>query len=101
MVVRVQKLGRIWREGLQDMGFDVGGSQTPIVPVNVGDEYRTLIFWKALLVEGIYTNPAIYPAVNVKEAGLRTSCMATHTEAMVEQAFEKFRLVGRRLGVIS
>jgi 8-amino-7-oxononanoate synthase len=101
IVTRVQGLGRIWREGLRDMGFDVGDSQTPIVPVNVGDEYRTLMFWKMLLAEGIYTNPAIYPAVNVKEAMLRTSCMATHTDAMVEQAFEKFRLVGRQLGVIS
>jgi 8-amino-7-oxononanoate synthase len=101
IVTRLQKLGADWRDGLRVMGFDVGGSNTPIVPVTVGDEYKTLIFWKALLEEGVYTNPAIYPAVNVKEAILRTSCMATHTEAMVEQALEKFQLVGRRLGVIS
>jgi len=101
MVTHLQQLGSLWREGLRDMGFDVGGSQTPIVPVNVGDEYRTVMFWKALLAEGVYTNPAIYPAVNMKEAILRTSCMATHTEAMIAQALDKFRLVGRKLGVIS
>ena len=101
IVTRLQRLGSLWRDGLRDMGFDVGGSNTPIVPVNVGDEYKTLIFWKALLEEGVYTNPAIYPAVNMKEAIIRTSCMATHTEGMIEQALEKFQVVGRRLGVIS
>ena len=101
MVDRLRALGALWREGLREMGFDVGGTQTPIVPVNVGDEYTTLMFWKQLLAEGVYTNPAIYPAVNMREAILRTSCMATHTEEMIEQALEKFQLVGRRLGVIS
>ena len=101
IVERVQKLGNVWREGLRGMGYDVGGSETPIVPVNVGDEYHTVMVWKALLEEGVYTNPAIYPAVNRREAILRTSCMATHTDQMIEQALEKFRVVGRRLGVIS
>jgi 8-amino-7-oxononanoate synthase len=101
IVDHLRKLSGAWREGLRGMGFDVGGSETPIVPVNVGDEYRTLMFWKALLAEGVYTNPAIYPAVNMKEAILRTSCMATHTEAMIEQALTTFQDVGRRLGVIS
>jgi 7-keto-8-aminopelargonate synthetase-like enzyme len=101
MVERVQMLGKMWREGLRDMGFDVGDSTTPIVPVNVGDEYTTLTLWKALLAEGVYTNPAVYPAVNMKEAILRTSCMATHTPEMIERALEKFRIVGRRQGVIA
>ncbi len=101
MVERVHKLSTHWREGLRDMGFDVGGSETPIVPVNVGDEYTTLRFWKTMLSEGVYTNPAIYPAVNMKEAILRTSCMATHTEQMIEQGLEKFKVVGKKLGVIS
>jgi 8-amino-7-oxononanoate synthase len=90
-----------WREGLTERGFDVGQASTPIVPVNVGDEYLTIMFGKALLEAGVYTNTAVYPAVNMGEAILRTSCMATHTEAMVDEALEKFETVGRRLGVIS
>lgn len=101
MVERVQMLGKMWRSGLRDMGFDVGDSTTPIVPVNVGDEYTTLTLWKALLAEGVYTNPAVYPAVNMREAILRTSCMATHTPEMIERALDKFRVVGRRFGVIA
>jgi len=101
IVVRLENLGTMWRDGLRDMGFNIGGSQTPIVPVNVGDEYTTVMFWKQLLNEGVYTNPAIYPAVNLKEAILRTSCMATHTEDQIGVALDKFQLVGRRLGVIN
>jgi len=101
MVATLKRNGDMWREGLRSMGFDTGGSGTPIVPVNVGDEYRTVMMWKGLLAEGVYTNPAIYPAVNMKEAILRTSCMATHTEDHISQALEKFQLVGRNLGVIS
>ena len=101
MPIRLKRLSDMWREGLRGLGYDTGGSGTPIIPVNVGDEYTTLIFWKQLLAEGVYTNPAIYPAVNIKEAILRTSCMATHTEDQLGQALEKFQLVGRRLGVIS
>jgi 7-keto-8-aminopelargonate synthetase-like enzyme len=101
MPVRLKRLGDMWRDGLRGMGYDTGGSGTPIVPVNVGDEYTTVMFWKELLAEGVYTNPAIYPAVNMKEAILRTSIMATHTEEQIGRALEKFQLVGRRLGVIS
>ncbi len=101
IVTRLQKLGAQWREGLNSLGFDIGQSQTPIVPVNVGDEYGTVMFWKALLEEGVYTNPVTYPAVNMREAILRTSCMATHTPEQVEQALEKFRTVGRKHGLVS
>lgn len=101
IVERLKRNGDMWRDGLRGMGYDTGGSGTPIVPVNVGDEYLTVMFWKQLLAEGVYTNPAIYPAVNMKEAILRTSCMATHTEDHIIRALEKFQLVGRRLGVIS
>lgn len=101
IVERLKRNGDMWRSGLKDMGFDTGGTGTPIVPVNVGDEYRTVMFCKQLLAEGVYVNPAIYPAVNLREAILRTSCMATHTQEHIERALEKFQLVGKRLGVIS
>jgi 8-amino-7-oxononanoate synthase len=101
MVERLRVLGGRWRDGLRAMGLDVGQSETPIVPVNVGDEFMTVVFWKGLLEEGLYTNPVIYPAVPMREAMLRTSCMATHTQEMVERALEHFRAVGRRQGLVS
>ena len=101
IVDRLRELGTMWRNGLRSLGFDVGNSQTPIVPVTIGDEYATVMFWRGLLDEGVYTNPAIYPAVNMREAILRTSCMASHTDEQVEQALEKFKTVGRRQGIIA
>jgi len=101
IVERLRERGNQWRHGLRDLGFDVGESETPIVPVNLGDEYAIIMFWKALIAEGVYTNPVIYPAVPMKEAMLRTSCMATHTPEHIERALEKFATVGRKQGLIS
>jgi len=100
IVDRLRHNGDQWREGLRSMGFDTGESQTPIVPVNVGDEYATLTCWKELLQAGVYTNPSVYPAVNMKEAIIRSSCMATHTQEHIERALEAFRTVGRKRGLI-
>ena len=101
IVATLTRNGNHWRNGLRDMGFDTGQSETPIVPINVGDEYATVTCWKELLQAGVYTNPSIYPAVGIKEAILRTSCMATHTEEHIERALEAFRTVGRKHGLIS
>ena len=101
IVERLASLAQMWRDGLKGLGFNTVNSQTPIVPVYVGDEYNTVMFWKALLEEGVYTNPVIYPATPMREALLRTSCMATHTPDQIEQALEKFATVGRRQGFIS
>jgi 8-amino-7-oxononanoate synthase len=100
IVDRLRRNGDQWRQSLQDMGFDTGSSQTPIVPIYVGDEYATLTFWKELLNAGVYTNPSVYPAVNMKEAILRSSCMATHTPEHIERGLEAFRAVGRQQGLI-
>jgi 8-amino-7-oxononanoate synthase len=98
---KLGQLATLLRDGLRQIGFDVGESQTPIIPINVGDEYATVLFWKLLLEHGVYTNPVIYPAVPVGKAMLRTSCMATHTPKQIELALEQFRTVGRKQGLIA
>ncbi|MBI2912791.1 MAG: pyridoxal phosphate-dependent aminotransferase family protein [Chloroflexi bacterium] len=100
IVERLSRIGTLFRDGLRQIGFDIGESQTPIVPINLGDEYSTVVFWKLLLEHGVYTNPVIYPAVPIGKAMLRTSCMATHTEDQIEQALEQFRTVARKQGLI-
>lgn len=100
IVQGLQKLSTQWREGLRSLGFSVGGSQTAIVPVSTGDEYRTVMLWKLLIEKGVYTNPVVYPAVPQGKALLRTSCMATHTSEQIEQALEQFRTVGKEHGLI-
>jgi 8-amino-7-oxononanoate synthase len=85
--------------GLAARGFDVveptalpDGSQivTPIVPVTIGDDWRAVLFWKALYDAGVYANVAIYPAVPRGGALLRTSVMATHERAHLDRALDIF-----------
>lgn len=99
-VEEVQRKGRMLREGLSDMGFDTGDSGTPIIPVTIGDELATVTFWRDLLERGVYTNPVIFPAVNMGRALLRTSCMATHTDEQIEFALEQFQTLGRKHGLL-
>ncbi|MHB1533843.1 MAG: aminotransferase class I/II-fold pyridoxal phosphate-dependent enzyme [Acidimicrobiales bacterium] len=77
------------RLGLTQLGYDVGAStESAIVPVHVGDDWQAGALWKSLLDHGVYTNCAIPPAV--PRAVLRTSVMATHTEADIETALAGF-----------
>jgi 8-amino-7-oxononanoate synthase len=98
MVADVQRKGEKLRNGLRDMGFDTGESETPIIPVTIGDELSTVTFWRDLLNCGVYTNPVIFPAVGMGKALLRTSCMATHTDEHIEFALEQFQKLGRKHG---
>jgi len=82
------------RGGLQDLGFDVGGDPaSPIVPVHVGDVLSAGILWRALLDRGVYTNCAMPPAV--QRPMLRTSVMATHTEAHIDRALTVFEDISK------
>ncbi|MBN2586274.1 MAG: pyridoxal phosphate-dependent aminotransferase family protein [Candidatus Fermentibacteraceae bacterium] len=88
------------RQGLASMGYNVGNSEAPIVPIIVGDEVQTLLFWKSLYQEGVFTNPVVSPAVASGGEMLRTSYMATHTDAMIDRALETFEKCGKALGII-
>ena len=83
------------------MGFDVGGSTTPIVPVVLGEPEPTCFFWKRLFEEGVFTNPVVAPAVPASQSRIRTSYMATHTEENLETILGAFKKVGKEFGVIS
>lgn len=97
---------RLWRNqarlqaGLLASGFDLGHTTTPIVPIIVGETERTFRFWKVLLELGVFTNPVIPPAVPEKTSRIRTSLMATHTDALIDEALEIFRQAGKRVGLI-
>jgi 8-amino-7-oxononanoate synthase len=89
------------REELKKMGFDVGHSQTAVIPVYVRQDLRTIMMWKELLdVHGVYTNPFISPGVPPKQAMLRTSYMATHTKEHLDRGLEAFQATGKKFGVI-
>src|SRR3954463_15707219 len=84
------------RDGLKDLGYKVIESEpvTPVVPVLIGDDWQAVLFWKALYDAGVYTNVALYPAVQRGGALLRTSVMATHEREHLDRAlaiFDKVR----------
>jgi 8-amino-7-oxononanoate synthase len=88
------------QEGLRSLGYDIGPSQTPIVPVLIGPLEQTFIFWRKLFDAGVFTNPVVPPAVPPSQCRLRTSVMATHTAEQIDFALGAFRQIGRALGVI-
>ncbi|MBD3278082.1 MAG: aminotransferase class I/II-fold pyridoxal phosphate-dependent enzyme [Candidatus Aegiribacteria sp.] len=88
------------RQGLASMGYNVGNSEAPIVPIIVGDEIQTLVFWKKLYKAGVFTNPVVSPAVASGGEMLRTSYMSTHTDEMIDQALDIFEKCGKELGII-
>jgi 8-amino-7-oxononanoate synthase len=97
---RVMEIGERMRRGYTEMGYCVGESQTPIVPIIIGDDMQTLALWRALFDAGIYVNPVVPPAVPPNLSLLRTSYMATHTDEQLDRVLDTFQTVGRSLGII-
>jgi len=87
-------------EGLRNMGYDTGLSETPVIPVIIGDDMKTFMFWRALLDNGVYVNPVISPAVPPGRQLLRISMMATHTDEQIDRALEVFEKLGKKFEVI-
>jgi len=99
LFARVLDNARYFHTGLAELGFEVvppatapDGSElvTPIVPVVIGDDWKAVLFWKALYDAGVYVNVAIYPAVQRGGALLRTSVSAAHEREHLDRALETF-----------
>jgi 8-amino-7-oxononanoate synthase len=86
--------------GLRALGYDIGPTETPIVPVLIGPLEKTFVFWRKLFDAGVFTNPVVPPAVPPSQCRLRTSLMATHTADQIDFALEAFANIGRQLEVI-
>lgn len=107
METEPEHVQRLWdnteymKKGLAALDFDIGHSETPIIPIIVHDEVRTALFWRALFDAGLYTNPVVPPAVPQNMSLLRTSYMATHTTEQLDRALEILDRVGHAVGVLS
>lgn len=77
---------RYLKTKLQAMGFDIGHSQTPITPIMVGDEVKTMAFSKQLLDNGVYVSGIIFPTVQKGKGRIRVMVSALHTKAILDQA---------------
>ena len=100
---RYERLAEIsvkMRNGFRSLGFETGPTETPIIPIIVGDYMKAIMLWKALFDTGIYTNAVIPPAVAPNQSRLRTSYMATHTDEQLDRVLEAFAAIGKEVGVI-
>ena len=101
-----ERIERLWhitekmRTGFKALGFDIGNSQTPVIPIMIGDDMKTIFTWKALFEAGVYTNTVIPPAVPPNQSLLRTSYMATHTDEQLDRVLAVFEKVGKEMGLI-
>ena len=97
---RVIEVADKMRKGFTELGFNIGNSITPVVPIIIGDDDRTFMTWKLLFENGVFVNPVISPAVSPGRQLLRTSYMATHTDTQMDHVLEVFAKVGKEMGLI-
>jgi 8-amino-7-oxononanoate synthase len=101
-----ERIAQLWRntkrmkQGLMRLGFDLGASETPILPVYCRDLTIAFTFCKRLQEEGVFVNPVVSPAVAPGQELIRISLMATHTEQQIDFALDKLGKLGKELGLV-
>lgn len=100
LVDKLWQNAAIFREGMIEMGFDTGFSQTPIVPVMLGEAPLAQQFSRRLFDEGVFAMAIGFPTVPRGKARIRVMNSAAHSSSDLEQALETFNKVGQELGVL-
>jgi 8-amino-7-oxononanoate synthase len=101
-----ERINQLWEntrysmDNFKLMGFDVGHSETPIIPLYVRDNFKTFKITKMLLDDGIFVNPVVSPAVSSDASLIRFSLMATHTREQIDEALEKIHKYAKKLQII-
>ncbi|MFP3959811.1 MAG: aminotransferase class I/II-fold pyridoxal phosphate-dependent enzyme [Spirochaetaceae bacterium] len=99
-VTRLQEIAAKMIDGFSRMGYDVGTTETAVVPLIIGNNDKTFALWKHFYEHGVYVNPVISPAVPPNRALLRTSYMAIHEDKDLDRILEVAEEGGRKLGLI-
>lgn len=99
-VQRLQAIGARMIGEFKRLGFDVGKTETPIVPLVIGDDVLTFRYYRALLEHGVYANPVVSPAAPPGGSLIRTSYMAIHSDDELDRALEVCATQARALGII-
>ena len=100
-IQRLNQIGDRMRYEMQRLGFNIGNSATPVIPIMIGDDMRTIFTWKMLFEKGVFVNPVLSPGVAEGKQLLRTSYMATHNDEQLDQVLEVYEEVGKLMGLIS
>jgi 8-amino-7-oxononanoate synthase len=106
MVAEPERIAQLWRntermkQGLLNLGYDLGDSETPILPVYCRNMLAAFKLCKRLQEEGVFVNPVVSPAVPPGHELIRISLMATHTDQQIDFALDKLGKVGKELGLL-
>ncbi|MEI4831919.1 glycine C-acetyltransferase [Bacillus sp. FJAT-53711] len=97
---RLWENGRYLKQGLKELGFNIGDSETPITPCIIGDEVLTQQFSKRLNEEGVYAKSIVFPTVAKGTGRVRNMPTAAHTKEMLDEAIRTYEKVGKEMGII-
>ncbi|MDM5153423.1 glycine C-acetyltransferase [Bacillus sp. DX1.1] len=97
---RLWENGRYLKQGLKELGFNIGESETPITPCIIGDEVVTQQFSKRLNEEGVYAKSIVFPTVAKGKGRVRNMPTAAHTKEMLDEAIRTYEKVGKEMGII-
>jgi 7-keto-8-aminopelargonate synthetase-like enzyme len=106
MQTEPERIAQLWRNtqrmknGLISLGYDLGDSETPILPVYCRDLIMAFKVCKRLEEEGVFVNPVVSPGVPPGQELIRLSLMATHTDQQIDFALDKLAKVGKELGLL-
>lgn len=97
---RLWSNANFFKEKLGKLGFDTGESETPITPVIIGDEAKSMEFSRKLLDKGVYVSAIVFPTVPKGTGRVRCMVTAGHTEEQLAKAVDVFEEVGKEMGII-
>ncbi|MCB9328256.1 MAG: aminotransferase class I/II-fold pyridoxal phosphate-dependent enzyme [Lewinellaceae bacterium] len=101
-----ERIEKLWdnthyaKKMLEDAGFDLGHTETPIIPIYIRDDFKTFSLTKQLLEAGVFVNPVVSPAVASTSSLIRFSLMATHEKVQIEEAIDKITKLSKELGIL-
>ena len=101
-----ERLENLWKvtnyalENFRSLGFEIGSTSTPIIPIYIRDTEKTFMVTKMLWDEGIFINPVVPPACSPQDTLIRFSLMATHTKEQVDRALEGMTRVFKKLELL-
>jgi glycine C-acetyltransferase len=99
-VQRLWENTRYFKKAMNDLGFDTGNSETPIIPIMMGESGKAKKFSSRLFEEGVFALPIVYPMVSLEKARIRTIMNAALTREDLEFAIEAFGKIGKELKII-
>ncbi len=106
MISEPERQENLWKvtnyalKGFRDLGFEIGHTETPIIPIFIRDNEKTFRVTKMLFEEGVFVNPVMTPAVKPEDTLIRFSLMATHTTKQIDYALNKIHECAKNLGIL-